>query len=797
MTMQKHTKHVLKTVVILSALFVVLSALAGCDNLLEDPKRPDTGLKQELDSQDNPGNTEKSGNADDPDNPALPTLALLRGSVATSDGNPVDEAQVSLTSGDAAYNAAVAKGEYALSDIPAGTYTFTVEMDGYKTIRQYLAVEGGDARQDAYLVTNQARTYIIDGRISVPDNGTIGGLALTLTTAEGVAVGSVNIDIADGVYWIDDVPAGDYMVQASMPGYRPASRNIKVAGDMANQDLYFDMAEILWTVGGSISGTGSVEGLSITLTGSRGQVYSAEISGDRYQISGVPEGDYTLEARLAERTFDPVSLNVSSDISNADVEILQSVQFDYTTNGASGLFASVAEASTAGQTTAINLRFDAPVLGLTAEDITLEPSEWLSVSKGSLAGGNGGKDYTLNVTVSGVESGGIKVRVEKAGYKFTPVKKVAPVYTANPLPAAPTWTLVPAGTGPGTTDVGGYLFMDVNTNERWSGGVLFNDIAYGNGRFVAVGDYQSMTSSPDGVNWMGGPLPGGATVAASQRANIQISGYDAGDGVKQRLSYPEIWTVNYLNGLFLTAIRDSAELKYSTDGLDWQGYPIGAGIFGMDYDPVGGNYVMVGHMCKVMYSNNPLSSGSWTDTKWGQATKDQVFAGGSYYVYDAANDGKGMMIAVGSGWYNINNGNDARMGISRDSGRTWTRVDLSGSSLNGSFIFKVYYRNGKWFAYGAGGRAWSVDGETWWDLPNFNGYRALSYGGGIYVTGSGGSLVYSANGAAWAPIDCGITLSPDAWHSGGSGSIAGIAYGNGRFVAVTSGGEILYSSNIQ
>jgi hypothetical protein len=788
MTMQKHTKHVLKTVVILSALFAVLFALAGCDNLLEDPKRPDTGLERELDSQDNPGNT------DDPDNPAQPTLALLRGSVATSDGNPVDGAQVSLTSGDAVYNAAVAKGEYTLSEIPMGTYTFTVELGGYKTLRQYLAVEVGDARQDAYLATNQARIYIIDGRISVPENGTIGGLALALIGADGVAqgavLGSVNIDTADGVYWIDDVPAGDYAVQASMPGYMPVTRNIKVTGDTANQDLYFEAAGTLWTVGGSISGAGSLDGLTVTLTGSRGQAYSAEISGDRYQISGVPEGDYTLEARLAGRTFDPVSLNVSSDISDADVTLLTAAQFDYTTNGASGLFASVAEASSAGQTTAINLRFNAPVLGLTAEDITLEPSEWLSISKGDLAFANGGRDYALYVTVSGRENGGVKVRVEKAGYKFTPVTKIAPVYTAASLPAAPTWTVVPGGAGAGTTNTGYVMLKHLTTKEKSLGSIGFNDITYGNGRFVAIGAFATMTTSPDGVNWAGVQLPVTRDLRATQgSSDYETYGYDAGDGVRQNLTQVTFSAVDYANGLFLT-VMSGGGLKYSTDGLNWDGYYlplIGSSnimrIFGMDYDPVGGNHVLVGSLCKVIYSNNPLSPGSWTDAYWGQGTKDEVFAGGSYYVYDVANDGKGMMIAVGSGWYNINNGHDARMGISRDSGMTWTRVDLSGSSLNDRFIYEIHYQSGKWFAYGAGGRAWSVDGETWWDLPNFAGYQALAYGGGIYVAGSGGSLVYSANGTAWAIIQ--------------NAGIQGIAYGQGKFVAVTSGGEILYSSNVE
>jgi hypothetical protein len=286
-------------------------------------------------------------------------------------------------------------------------------------------------------------------------------------------------------------------------------------------------------------------------------------------------------------------------------------------------------------------------------------------------------------------------------------------------------------------------------------------------------------------------------MAASQGGNIQTLGYIAGDGSRERLSTQDILTVNYSNGLFLTGTATSLsnDLNYSTDGLNWQGYSTGYGrIFGIDYDQVGGNYVMVGHLCKVIYSNNPLSSGSWANADTRAGTKDQVFAGSTNYAYDVASDGKGTMIAVGNADYRI--AADGRMGISRDSGKTWKRVDLSGSSIaNTSFIYEVHYLNGKWFAFGyADGfvsgttarKAWSVDGETWWDLPNLNkGYAGLASGGGIYVAGYGDSLVYSVNGTTWVLTD----PPKPTWFNA-------IAYGNRKFVAVTNGGEILYSNDM-
>jgi hypothetical protein len=359
--------------------------------------------------------------------------------------------------------------------------------------------------------------------------------------------------------------------------------------------------------------------------------------------------------------------------------------------------------------------------------------------------------------------------------------------------------------GEGNTGIGRLRRRYNNSGEKfWGPAPGFSDITYGNGKFVAVGDFGAMTTSPDGVNWTGVPITQFPRVGAiggtsgPSDLNIQTIGIEAGDGSVSSLPASSFIAVNYLNGLFLTgtALQLSNDLYYSTDGLNWERYSTGGGrIFGIDYDPVGGNYVMVGHMCKVIYSNNPLSSGSWADANTGS-----VFAGGTYYVYDVANDGKGTMIAVGSADYQINN--DARMGISRDSGRTWTRVDLSGSSLAASdFIYEIHYLNGKWFAFcSTGKKAWSVDGETWWDLPNFKlGSQGLAYGGGIYVAGDDERLAYSANGTAWTTIDCGYSLSPRPLSPLGpqSAHFLAIAYGNKKFVAVTDGGEVLYSNDIE
>jgi hypothetical protein len=122
-------------------------------------------------------------------------------------------------------------------------------------------------------------------------------------------------------------------------------------------------------------------------------------------------------------------------------------------------------------------------------------------------------------------------------------------------------------------------------------------------------------------------------------------------------------------------------------------------------------------------------------------------------------------------------------------GLAWTAVGTS--TFGTSFINAIAYGNGTFVAGGSGGKmAYSTDGITWTAVGTStfgtSTIRAIAYGGGRFVAVSGDSdyndgYVYS--GKAAYSTD-GITWTAVGTSTFGTTAINGIAYGDGRFVAV-------------
>src|SRR4030042_6803274 len=78
--------------------------------------------------------------------------------------------------------------------------------------------------------------------------------------------------------------------------------------------------------------------------------------------------------------------------------------------------------------------------------------------------------------------------------------------------------------------------------------------------------------------------------------------------------------------------------------------------------------------------------------------------------------------------------------------------------------------------------------DTWYwsnPQPQGNALSEIAFGNGTFVAaGSAGTILTSANGAAWT-----IQTSPV------TEDLSGIVFGNGTFVAVGAGGKILTSAN--
>lgn len=152
-----------------------------------------------------------------------------------------------------------------------------------------------------------------------------------------------------------------------------------------------------------------------------------------------------------------------------------------------------------------------------------------------------------------------------------------------------TWVAVSANSAKAAYSVDG--------GQTWSAAILpegaeWNSVAYGNGKFVAVGVSDSSLTqtaySTDGVFWDAGSYIGGCEAVtfgngrfvaidgtSSTTSFISLDGinWTAGELPGAASSWK---TVTYGGGLFLATITGSANAAVSTDGLFWEAVALGA-----------------------------------------------------------------------------------------------------------------------------------------------------------------------------------------------------------------------------
>jgi hypothetical protein len=166
-------------------------------------------------------------------------------------------------------------------------------------------------------------------------------------------------------------------------------------------------------------------------------------------------------------------------------------------------------------------------------------------------------------------------------------------------------------------------------------------------------------------------------------------------------------------------------------------------------------------------------------------------------------------IAYGGGkWVAVSNNTTSggKIAYSTD-GTSWTAV--TDTTFRNASIYAIAYGNGTFVAVGQSGRmATSTDGVTWtavtYTSSTFWQYYSgsenkqvtasiygIAYGNGKFVAvgSGGGKMAYSADATSWTALSTISTTFDNAI------SINGIAYGNGMFVAVGSSGKMAYSTD--
>ncbi|MCL2094110.1 MAG: hypothetical protein FWH12_07945 [Treponema sp.] len=254
-----------------------------------------------------------------------------------------------------------------------------------------------------------------------------------------------------------------------------------------------------------------------------------------------------------------------------------------------------------------------------------------------------------------------------------------------------------------------------------------------------------------GVTWTG--IAGGSGTVA----NPETPG-DSGFGTNS------ISGIAYGSGM-LIAVGQNGRMAYSANGTSWTGIAGGDGI------------------------GNPSNPG------------DSTF--GTNYIYGIVYGGD-KFVAVGQG---------GRMAYSTN-GINWTGIagaisvgDLGDSTFGTNIIRGIAYGGGRFVAVSDGGRmAYSENGTSWTGIPSEEArfsaanIQGIAYGSNKFVAvGAGGRMAYSTDGTSWTVIERGTGTGPNPPTPGdsqfGTNQINGIAYGNGRFVAVGASGRMAYSSD--
>jgi len=262
-------------------------------------------------------------------------------------------------------------------------------------------------------------------------------------------------------------------------------------------------------------------------------------------------------------------------------------------------------------------------------------------------------------------------------------------------------------------------------------------IAFGNNKFIALGNNKDssvkMAYSSDGKTW---------TAVTDSVIN------DMG-----------LRSIAYGKDKFIVG-GSEGQMAYSSDGLKWTA--VSSSTFskyaGIDAIAYGNNRFVA-----VDSSANHNMAYSTDGVTW-------TAIGSSNYEY---------VLEFGGGKF-ITGGYTGHLWYSTD-GITWTVVENTTTSGGGEHIKGIAYGNNKFVAVGdQGSVATSPDGITWIvgrkEFITATAY--IVYGGGKFIIWRNSKTEYSTDGTTWNTVDVSNIFS------GSFGSINGIAFGNGTFVAV-------------
>ena len=323
-------------------------------------------------------------------------------------------------------------------------------------------------------------------------------------------------------------------------------------------------------------------------------------------------------------------------------------------------------------------------------------------------------------------------------------------------------------------------------------------IAYGNGKFVAVGEsYNQLTetytnkiaTSTDGVTWT-------AVTKSVFGDDDYIHGIVYGNGKFVAVGY----SINYSTETYTNKIATS------TDGVTWTA--VTQSVFGDDdyiHGIVYGNGKFVAYNYSKGYDNTKIAT-STDGITWTAVDFSSILIYSISYC-------NGKFFAGGSSYNSSTYASTYKIATSTD-GTTWTEVTQIVFVGDYSEIRGIVYGNDKFVAIGhyynqstytyTTKIVTSTDGVTW-TASGFISCEYIGeivYGNGKFVAISSkedGKMATSTDGVTWTEVDIGnlfnyvITDKDGTTYSGSY--ISAIVYGGGKFVAGGGDGVIATSTD--
>ena len=328
-------------------------------------------------------------------------VGTVTGKVTNNQGAPISGASVS-SGGNGAITGA--DGGYTLQ-VPGGTATVTAALAGYQSASESVTVTAGQSVQAATLQILPINPGNVTGTV-VDSNGA--ALSGATVTAAGLTTSTTD----DGSYALNNLPAGQTTIKASLTGFQSGSTTVTVVAATTTA------APAITLVSGSGSITGNVKSTSGAAiagasVGFGGGTTATDANGN-YTLTGVPVGTVQLVASASGFQSVTQSVTVSGGATSTANFTLAVAPAGGTvtgkiTNASSGAIVTGATVSWSGGSTTSDANGIYTLTNVPAgtQNITAVKTGYLA--RTLAVGVTGGATSTLNIPIA--TAGKISVKV--------------------------------------------------------------------------------------------------------------------------------------------------------------------------------------------------------------------------------------------------------------------------------------------------------------------------------------------------------------------------------------------------